>query len=77
MRRLSNAALLLALAECLDYTQTGAIETIEPAILNGGAVLTITATRAPSVELQQLQTMTKWFRKNLGCSLTVVVKEIG
>lgn len=77
MKRLSSAALLLALAECLDYTQTGAIETIEPAILNGGAVLTITATRAPSVELQQLHTMTKWFRKNLGCSLTVVVKEIG
>ena len=75
LKRLSNAALLLALAECLDYTQTGAIETIEPAILNGGAVLTLTAARTPAVELQQLQSMTKWFRKNLGCSLTVVVKE--
>lgn len=75
LKRLSNSALLLALAECLDYTQTGAIETIEPAILNGGAVLTLTAARTPAVELQQLQSMTKWFRKNLGCSLTVVVKE--
>ena len=74
-RTITAAALLLALAECLDYTQTGAIETIEPAILNGGAVLTLTAARTPAVELQQLQSMTKWFRKNLGCSLTVVVKE--
>ena len=75
LKRLGNAALLLALAECLDYTQTGAIQSIEPAILNGGAVLTLTASRTPSVELQQLQSMTKWFRKNLVCSLTVVVKE--
>lgn len=75
LKRLSNAALLLALAECLDYTQTGVIRSIEPAILNGGAVLTLTAARTPAVELQQLQAMTKWFRKNLGCSLTVVVKE--
>lgn len=75
LKRLSNAALLLALAECLDYTQTETIETIEPAILNGSAVLTLTAARTPAVELQQLQSMTKWFRKNMGCSLTVVVKE--
>ena len=77
MKRLSNGALLLALAECLDYTQTGAIQSIEPAILGGSAVLTITASRTPSVELQQLHTLTKWFRKNMGCPLTVVVKEIG
>lgn len=75
MKRLSNGALLLALAEALDYTQTGAIERIEPVLLNGNAVLTLTTSRTPSVELQMLQGLTKWFRKNFGCSLTVVVKE--
>jgi len=72
LKRLSNGSLLLALAECLDYTQT---ESIEPALVNGNAVLTLTTSRTPSVELQMLQGMTKWFRKNFGCSLTVVVKE--
>lgn len=75
MKRLSTCALLLAIAECLDYTQTGVVQDMQAGTVNGGALLTLTASQAPAVELQQLQTRSKWFKKCMGCSLTMVVKE--
>lgn len=72
---LSKAALMLALAECLDYTQTGTIEAIEPSVHDGMAILALTATKTPAVELHQLHSMQKWFQKELGLPLTVVIRE--
>mgnify|MGYP002598476642 FL=1 len=77
IKRLSTGALLLALAECLDYTQTSAISEIETSIVSGSAILTITAEQTPSVELHQQSFLSKWFRKSMGLPLTVVVKENG
>ncbi len=74
MKRLGTCALLLAVAECLDYTQTGVVQKIQAEISNGEALLTLTASQSPAVELQQLQMRSKWFRKCLGCNLSIVVE---
>lgn len=72
---LSKAALLLALAECLDYTQTGVIEAIDPSVHDGMVILALTTAQTPAVELHQLQAMNKWFHKEMGLPLTVVIRE--
>lgn len=71
---LSKAALLLAMAECLDYTQSGIIEDIEARVNGDMATLTLIAREDPAVELNRLNSMMKWIRKTLGCPLTLLVK---
>jgi exopolyphosphatase/guanosine-5'-triphosphate,3'-diphosphate pyrophosphatase len=71
---LSKAALLLAMAECLDYTQSGVVENIEARVNSGMATLTLIARVDPAMELSRLNAMMKWIRKTLGCPLTLLVK---
>lgn len=74
IQNLSTASLLLALAECLDYTQSGLVTDVRAEVSEGSAMLTVSASGEPVVELHQLNAMMPWIRRTLGSPLTVLVK---
>lgn len=74
VKNLSTAALLLALAECLDYTQSGLVTDVKAEAADGSAMLTVTARGEPAMELHQLNAIMPWIRRTLGCPVTVLVK---
>lgn len=68
-KAINKMALLLALAESLDYTETAQVHVIEPGLSKKNAVLKLYAQGLPSIEMHQIQTHLAWFKKTLGYEL--------
>ena len=68
---INKLALLLALAESLDYSQTNQIRGIQPRIEKKHAVLTLHSEGIPSIEMHQLKQHIRWFAKVFGVELSV------
>ena len=67
----NKLALLLALAESLDYSQTNLINNIHPYLDDRGAIIKIFADEIPSIEMHQIKSHQSWFRKIFNAELTV------
>ena len=67
----NKLALILALAESLDYSQTNLINNIHPYLDNRGAIIKIFADEIPSIEMHQIKGHQNWFRKIFNAELTV------
>ena len=71
-------ALLLSMAEVLDYTETGAIKDIAISFSKSNFVLLLVEPsevgKKPSVEIAQVRSKGNWFRKELGMELVVGLK---
>ena len=70
-KTINKLALLLALAESLDYTETSQIHVIEPSISKKNATLKLYAQGIPSIEMHQIQEHLSWFKKTFGVELKV------
>ena len=68
---INKLALLLALAESLDYSQTNLISNIHPYLDNRGAIIKIFADEIPSIEMHQIKGHQNWFRKIFNAELHV------
>jgi len=68
---LSRCALLIAIGEALDYTQTSTLTKVAARHSKNGAILNITAPTTPTIELHQLKILQKWFLKSMGVPLIV------
>ncbi|MBQ8418067.1 MAG: Ppx/GppA family phosphatase [Phascolarctobacterium sp.] len=68
---INKLALLLALAESLDYSQTNQVNNIHPYLDKRGAILKIFAKDIPSIEMHQLEAHRSWFKKVFSSELTV------
>ncbi len=68
---IGKLALLLALAESLDYTQTMQIHGLEPRADKKSAVLGIYAQGIPSIEMHQIRSHMGWFKKVFGMDLEI------
>ena len=67
-------ALLLALAESLDYSESDTIQQIAASADPQRAVLEIRASGDPSIELHQLKSNQEWFEETFAIPLKIVVK---
>ena len=74
-KTINKLALLLALAESLDYTETSQISVIEPGINKKNATLKLYAQGIPSIEMHQIQSHLSWFKKTFGVELKVQLAE--
>ena len=70
---INKLALLLALAESLDYSEMRMVHTLTPSFNKKNAVLTVHAEHMPTIEMHQLQDHLSWFKKTLGVELKVEV----
>ena len=70
---LAKCALMIAIGEALDYTQSSHLTKVTARLGKTGAILNITAPSTPSIELHQLKILEKWFMKAMGVSLIVKV----
>ena len=70
---INKLALLLALAESLDYSETRMVHTLTPSFNKKNAVLTVHAEHMPTIEMHQLQDHLSWFKKTMGVELKVEV----
>ena len=70
---INKLALLLALAESLDYSEMRMVHTLTPSFNKKNAVLTIHAEHMPTIEMHQLQDHLSWFKKTMGVELKVEV----
>ncbi len=68
---INKLALLLALAESLDYSQTNQIRGIQPRLEKKHAVLSLHAEGIPSIEMHQIKQHIRWFAKVFGVELSV------
>ena len=68
---INKLALLLALAESLDYSQTNQIRGIVPSLEKKNAVLTLRADGIPSIEVHQLKQQIRWFAKVFNTGLSI------
>jgi exopolyphosphatase/guanosine-5'-triphosphate,3'-diphosphate pyrophosphatase len=73
LANLSRGALLIAIGEALDYTQSSNLDKVTARIGKTGAILNITSPTTPSIELHQLKILEKWFAKAMGVPLIVKV----
>lgn len=71
LKKAGMAALLLALAESLDYSQTNQISKINPEISKKAAILNLVAENLPTIELHQVKQQLIWFEKSFGVPLVV------
>ena len=74
-KAINKLALLLALAESLDYSQTNKIHSIRPHITADGPVLSIYADELPSIEMHQIKTHLSWFKKTFNCDLSIKLEK--
>lgn len=70
-KTINKLALLLALAESLDYTETSQIHVIQPTLSKKSALLKLYAQGIPSIEMHQIKGHLAWFKKAFGVDLTV------
>ena len=68
-------ALLLALAESLDYSESNKVTAIVPSTEHTAATLEIHTAENAAIEIQQLQSTKLWFEEAFGIQLKTVVKE--
>lgn len=68
-RLIHKLALLLALAESLDYSETKMVSAVEPAVNKKYALLRIHADGVPNIEMHQVTTHLSWFKKTFGMEL--------
>lgn len=74
-KAVTKMALLLALAESLDYSQTNKIQTIKASVNKKNPLLTIYADEIPSIEMHQIKSHLSWFKKALGCELEIKLEK--
>lgn len=70
---INKLALLLALAESLDYSEMRMVHTLTPSFNKKNAVLTVHAEHMPTIEMHQLEDHLSWFKKTMGVELKVEV----
>ena len=70
---INKLALLLALAESLDYSEMRMVHTLTPSFNKKNAVLTVHAEHMPTIEMHQLQDHLSWFKKTMGVELKMEV----
>lgn len=75
LKKLGKVALLLALAESLDYSQTNQISKITAEFTRKSAILTLTAAVTPTIELHQVKQKLIWFEKTFGFSLVIKINK--
>lgn len=68
---MTKLAVLLALAESLDFTNTKQIHTISPSLNKKDALLTITSPGIPTIELHKLKEHKSWFKKCFNAELII------
>ncbi len=64
-------ALIVAIAEALDATQTGLISNVSASLQDDTAVIHIESTGSPVIEMQTIHNHIKWFKKEFGLILEV------
>lgn len=70
MSKISKMALLLSLAENLDYSQTAQISAIKPSVIDKKtALLQLFAENTPTMELHKTQENLRWFAKTFNMEL--------
>ncbi len=67
----NKLALILALAESLDYTQSSLLKIRLANTDKNGANLLLHAETAPAIEMHQIRTHLKWFGKTFGVPLNI------
>jgi exopolyphosphatase/guanosine-5'-triphosphate,3'-diphosphate pyrophosphatase len=72
---LGKGALLLSIAESLDYSQTGPLTAMHASLSKKGAVLNLTSPILPSIELHQLKIVSKWFKKSFKKNLLIKIHQ--
>ncbi|PWM79705.1 MAG: hypothetical protein DBY32_02260 [Phascolarctobacterium sp.] len=71
----NKLALILALAESLDYTQSSLLAIKRAGADKNGAYLTLTASGNAAIEMHQIRTHLKWFAKTFGMPLDIKIEE--
>ena len=69
-----RAALLLALAESLDYSESNTITAIIPDYNSTAATLEIHTAENAAIEMQQIKTLEEWFVETFGLPLRTIIK---
>jgi exopolyphosphatase/guanosine-5'-triphosphate,3'-diphosphate pyrophosphatase len=67
-------ALLLALAESLDYSESNTVTALVPGTDTTAATLEIHTAENAAVEMQQLQALEDWFAETFGLPLRTIIK---
>ena len=67
-------ALLLALAESLDYSESNTITAIIPDYDSTAATLEIHTAENAAIEMQQIKTLEEWFAETFGLPLRTIIK---
>jgi len=67
-------ALLLALAESLDYSESNTITAIIPDHDSTAATLEIHTAENAAIEMQQIKTLEEWFAETFGLPLRTIIK---
>ena len=68
-------ALLLALAESLDYSESNTITAIIPDYDSTAATLEIHTAENAAIEMQQIKTLEEWFAETFGPLRTIIKTE--
>ncbi|HIU49967.1 MAG TPA: exopolyphosphatase, partial [Candidatus Limousia pullorum] len=71
----NKLALILALAESLDYTQSSLLQIKSATVNKTGANLLLHADGTPAIEMHQIRTHLKWFAKTFGVPLNISLVE--
>lgn len=70
---INKLALMLALAESLDYSEMRMVHGLTATFNKKNAILTIHAEHIPTIEMHQIQGHMSWFKKTFGLELKVEV----
>jgi len=65
----SKCALMLAMAESLDYSETGRVTSVVPSFGKGSATLTLLGETQAEIERHQLEQLSGWFVKTMNLPL--------
>lgn len=68
---ITRLAVLLALAESMDYSETRQVTKIEARLSKKNALLYLHAKGTPNIEMHQLRGHLAWFKKTFGCELRI------
>ena len=71
----NKLALILALAESLDYTQSSLLQIKSATVNKTGANLLLHADGIPTIEMHQIRIHLKWFAKTFGVPLNISLVE--
>ena len=74
---IGKCALMLAIAEALDYSETGRITAVHAALEKGRATLRLSTQTQAEIEQHQVQQLASWFSKTLGVPLRMQLEQAG